>query len=107
MKVRGLELRFGTDAKGAQSVFPPSIHASGTEYYWVDGLSPDDVSLAPFPEVLQGLMQSPIDSNGKGEFVMGNDDSLATSPGVGKGNRNDELWKPSVATSKSTASPVS
>ena len=46
----GVEFRFGNDA--AQSVIPPSIHESGAEYKWLDGLSPDEVNVAPLPDAI-------------------------------------------------------
>jgi hypothetical protein len=42
------ELRF--QAKGAQTVLPPSRHKDGGLYTWLDGRSPDDVPLAPAPD---------------------------------------------------------
>jgi hypothetical protein len=41
------ELRF--QAKGAQTVLPPSRHKDGGRYVWLPGLSPDEVPLAPAP----------------------------------------------------------
>ena len=38
------ELRF--QAKGAQTVLPPSRHEKGTTYEWIDGHSPDDIEPA-------------------------------------------------------------
>ncbi|NQW26205.1 MAG: bifunctional DNA primase/polymerase [Cryomorphaceae bacterium] len=46
----GVEFRFGNDA--AQSVIPPSIHESGAVYEWLEGLSPDDVEVAPLPDLI-------------------------------------------------------
>lgn len=90
-----LEMRFGTDAKGSQSVFPPSIHASGVRYRWLDGLSPEDVELAAFPRALAELLNSP-ETNGDGEmsFTMGSDrESLSTHPGSSQGERNKTLCR--------------
>jgi len=42
----GTEWRFGNDS--AQSVIPPSVHASGAQYRWV--ISPDDCEVATLPE---------------------------------------------------------
>ncbi|MDA7918240.1 bifunctional DNA primase/polymerase, partial [Mariniblastus sp.] len=65
-KVHGLEVRLGTDGKGAQSVFPPSIHQSGDVYRWVEGLSPEDVKVAPFPvAVLKLLLKAAADKKSK------------------------------------------
>jgi hypothetical protein len=41
------ELRF--QAKGAQTVLPPSRHKDGGLYEWLPGRSPDEVPLAPAP----------------------------------------------------------
>ncbi len=41
--IGAVEIRIGNDSKGAQSVFPPSIHESGAQYAWLEGLTPDDV----------------------------------------------------------------
>ena len=45
-----LEVRTGNGGKGAQSVFPPSIHPSGAVYSWIEGLSLDDVPLGTLPD---------------------------------------------------------
>ena len=45
-----VEVRTGNGGKGAQSVFPPSIHPSGTVYAWEPGLSLDDVPLGDLPD---------------------------------------------------------
>jgi len=93
VKAQGLEMRFGTDAKGAQSVFPPSVHASGVAYRWLDGLSPSDAPLSPFPEAIAQLIASPADGNGSGKFIMGADadGDLASHPGATDGQRNKTL----------------
>lgn len=44
----GLDLK----AEGGYVVAPPSVHPSGRRYRWAEGLSPDDVPLAPLPEWL-------------------------------------------------------
>lgn len=41
----GLEFR----GDGGLSVLPPSLHASGRRYFWLPGLSPDEVPLAELP----------------------------------------------------------
>ena len=93
--VQGLEMRFGTDSRGAQSVFPPSVHVSGVAYRWLVGLSPNDVDLSPFPESLAQLIASPVNGNGSGEFVMAadTDGDLATHPGASVGHRNQTLCR--------------
>lgn len=59
IKVGGLEVRIGGGKKGAQSVFPPSLHASGVRYRWKLGFSPDEVEVAPIPDAfLQAILSS-------------------------------------------------
>jgi hypothetical protein len=63
VKFNGLEIRIGGGDKGAQSVFPPSLHASGVRYRWKYGYSPDDVDVAEVPE---SLMQAVLNKHGTG-----------------------------------------
>jgi putative DNA primase/helicase len=49
------ELRF--QAKGAQTVLPPSRHPSGRLYRWAKGCSPDDIEPAPMPDWLVKAMR--------------------------------------------------
>jgi len=59
IKVGGLEVRIGGGSKGAQSVFPPSAHASGVRYRWKYGFSPDEVDVAPIPDAfLQAIVNA-------------------------------------------------
>jgi hypothetical protein len=54
-----LEVRLGAGGKGAQSVFPPSVHPSGKPYRWLPGCSPDDVDPPPIPaEVVRRLNEA-------------------------------------------------
>ena len=46
---RGLEIRTGTHTRAAQSVVPPSRHASGCSYLWEPYLGPQEVAVAPLP----------------------------------------------------------
>lgn len=50
--VGGLELRLGTDNIGAQSVFPPSVHITGSRYAWLEGAGPDEVELQEIPSIV-------------------------------------------------------
>lgn len=52
-----VRLQGGTS--GAQCVMPPSVHALGKRYRWVDGRSPADVAAAPMPPWLVNLMSPP------------------------------------------------
>ena len=93
--VQGLEMRFGIESKGSQSVFPPSVHASGIQYAWLSGLSPDDVEPAEFPQTLAELITSPeTNADSSIEFVVGDDNSdLRTHAGASKGERNKTLCR--------------
>ncbi len=51
-KVRGLEVRLGTDEKGIYSVVPPSLHPDGEWYRWLPGRSPWEIAVAPLPQHL-------------------------------------------------------
>ena len=57
------ELRF--QAKGAQTVLPPSIHPDGRVYQWKLGHSPDDMAAAPAPEWLIRELSPPPPSPSK------------------------------------------
>ncbi|GMU61126.1 MAG: hypothetical protein AMXMBFR34_28890 [Myxococcaceae bacterium] len=50
----GLDLK----ADGGLIVAPPSLHASGQRYEWVDGRRPDQLRVAPVPPWLLGLIQA-------------------------------------------------
>lgn len=50
-------LAAGVDLRGDGGcvVAPPSLHASGRRYAWVEGGAPDETDIAPMPEWLQRL----------------------------------------------------
>ncbi len=52
--IDGLEIRCGNDGKGAQSVFPPSIHPTGSRYEWI--IPPDQAEPAAIPPALLQLI---------------------------------------------------
>ena len=92
--VEGLEIRFGTDAAGAQSVFPPSIHETGAQYRWLPGRSPDEVEPADFPAVLVDLINTPPSTAPPLTFTITNHpDSLDEHSGESEGSRNDTLCR--------------
>jgi hypothetical protein len=95
VKAQGLEMRFGIESKGSQSVFPPSVHASGVRYDWLADLSPDDVETAAFPDVLTELFSQPqTNGNGSLEFTMSDgDNDIRTHPGASQGERNATLCR--------------
>ena len=49
-KIGALEFRTGNGGKGAQSVFPPSIHPSGLVYTWL--VDPSEADVAELPETV-------------------------------------------------------
>lgn len=62
VKLLGIEIRIGGGNRGAQSVFPPSVHPSGSIYRWLPGLSPEDVPIMDFPESIRVLLANdPLD----------------------------------------------
>jgi hypothetical protein len=78
----GGELRF--QAKGAQTVLPPSRHESGRLYEWVEGHGPDDLEAAPAPGWLVELMMKDTPKASKAK--------VAGTAGVTvEGQRNTEL----------------
>jgi len=63
-KLAGLEIRIGGDKKGAQSIMPPSSHASGASYSWVEGMSPDDCDVAEIPRELLIAISNEVGEGG-------------------------------------------
>jgi hypothetical protein len=67
IKIGGLEVRIGGGGKGAQSVFPPSIHASGVRYRWKYGFGPDEVDVAEIPpQLMQAIVAA---TGGRGSEI--------------------------------------
>jgi hypothetical protein len=67
---------------GGFVVVPPSVHPSGAEYRWVDGLSLEDLPPAECPAWLLEASQAPQNGRPTGAWVD------AFSSVVGKGERN-------------------
>ena len=88
IKVKGLEVRIGGDAKGAQSIVPPSIHVTGTPYQWVDGMTPEDCEPEEIPEELILAINNAYNSAG-GASKPSALAILSTRPG--EGDRHDHL----------------
>jgi hypothetical protein len=87
---RGLEIRFGTDKVGAQSVFPPSVHASGQRYVWLN--HPSEFPPAPPPDWLAKAVapaSAPVIATMTTGLVMA--ETLENAPGQSEGNRNRKL----------------
>ena len=87
---RGLEIRFGTDKAGAQSVFPPSLHASGERYRWLN--HPSEFPPAPPPDWLAKAIApaaAPVVATMAASYVM--QETLENAPGQTEGNRHRKL----------------
>lgn len=88
-KFGALEFRTGNGDKGAQSVFPPSIHQSGIEYKWL--VPPDECPVADLTdEVVAYLTNCPdgkLPNNGRGGKGQAFWDKVAE--GVSHGERNE------------------
>lgn len=51
-----VEVRTGNGDKGAQSVFPPSVHQSGKRYEWLPGLSPEEIDPPRLPDIVNARL---------------------------------------------------
>jgi Bifunctional DNA primase/polymerase, N-terminal/Primase C terminal 1 (PriCT-1) len=52
----GIDIR----ADGGYVVAPPSLHASGLRYVWVEGRTPESIGIAPLPDwILRQAMEEP------------------------------------------------
>lgn len=89
--VGGVGFRTGGAAKGAQSVFPPSVHKSGSVYQWL--IHPDQVEVASLPDLViakiannEGNLFSEREAAGRGKPKEYWDSIL--QHGLDEGNRN-------------------
>jgi hypothetical protein len=84
----GEELRL--QAKGAQTVLPPSRHPSGARYAWKPGHSPEDFDPAPAPAwLLEALRADQADRNGHAQ-----EDNSQADPEVGELRLDPEAEPP-------------
>ena len=88
-KFLGLEVRIGGGDRGAQSIFPPSMHASGVSYSWVPGMSPEECEVAEVPHELLVAIVNQNDGTGEGERKPSANKILRE--GAGEGSRHDML----------------
>lgn len=93
IEAEGLEIRIGGGDKGTQSVFPPSVHHSGSIYTWLPGLSPDDVDVLPIPDSVVALFANDPQTLGAGGAFTAHDKEHweRIGRGVSEGSRNDSL----------------
>lgn len=88
IKVEGLEVRIGNEAKGSQSIVPPSIHFTGKPYQWVDGMTPEDCEPEEIPKELILAINNAYNSAGCKSKPAANA-ILHGRPG--EGDRHDHL----------------
>lgn len=74
--------------QGQQTILPPSIHHSGSEYMWVEGRSPWDVDLADCPDwIIEKVKDTPKAPTRESKKV-----TYSVDP-VGAGERNNDMTK--------------
>lgn len=89
VKPMGIEVRIG-NGSAIQSVLPPSIHHSGKQYQWLQGMGPDDIQIAPLPERLVNLLWNHDASNGgTGKKPV----IVAMQEPVKSGDRNNTIYR--------------
>lgn len=88
IKVAGLEVRIGGDSRGAQSIVPPSRHASGASYSWIEGFTPDDYEPAEIPRELLIAINNAAEQSGGNGKPFAND---ILHKIAGEGDRHDHL----------------
>lgn len=82
-----LEFRTGNSDKGAQSVFPPSIHPSGVEYTWL--VHPADVPIAELSDQFVAMLHNCPDGKLPAERTAKPQEHWdRIAKGVGEGERN-------------------
>ena len=91
-----VELRLGNDNRGAQSVFPPSIHWTGKEIKWVPGLWPSEVEPLPLSDAVVAKIwnlsgESPIDGSGNGAIARSPEHWQKILDGRPEGDRNSSM----------------
>jgi hypothetical protein len=94
MKVAGLEIRIGGGGKASQSIAPPSRHASGVDYEWVEDRSPWEVGIAEIPEVLLALIRDGLAGVGeeRAEKISPPAGKIYSQP-AGAGERHSSLLR--------------
>ncbi len=90
-KIGDLEVRTGYGGMAAQSVFPPSIHASGAHYKWL--VSPSECPPAEIPDSVQAWLWNFFGepTSGLDQNTRAKRDWRQIAKGVSEGSRNDDL----------------
>lgn len=94
--VGNVEFRLGNGNKGAQSVFPPSLHASGKRYTWL--LPPSEAEPADIPKgLLAKLWNLAGEDRIEEEHPRSVRHKLYETEGVAEGNRDNVIYAESCA----------
>lgn len=85
--------------EGGQTVMPPSKHASGHRYHWINKRSPKDIKVAEAPPWLLGILKNKQNEGGKGKESQSKNKNQpkeqlpGVSEGVVEGGRNAYLTR--------------
>lgn len=93
--------------EGGYVIAPPSKHVSGHIYAWIDGRSPGDIELAPFPADHQFLQEKQHPGDHEAYIDAAIKDELGKLAATGEGGRNDALNKATFALAQFIAHGVS
>jgi len=89
LHIGAVELRIGGGDKGAQTVFPPSIHPSGIEYQWLPGLSPGEIDVPEIPDIVVARIWNYQREKPGAETTVEGRDWKRIGAGVAEGSRNE------------------
>lgn len=103
VKPHGIECRIGNalgpdgQPRACQSVFPPSVHESGHQYQWVEGMSIDDFNgeFMELPAILFQMINDEschVTSKGVPGAKIGGTGNIVED-GASEGGRNNSLFK--------------
>jgi hypothetical protein len=84
-KFRGIEFRTGNGGKGAQSLFPPSVHPDGPVYTWL--VHPDEADPVPFPAAALAVIRRELGGADRGTTCLADGEVFT------QGRRNDTLFR--------------
>jgi hypothetical protein len=83
------DLKLGANDAGSQSIFPPSMHASGKQYEWL--IPPSEVDPPEIPDCVIHWLESRGKKNGKSTNTTNNTTTNNTSGKILDGKRNGTL----------------
>lgn len=88
VKKDGIEVRLGGGGKAAQTVLPPSWHASGFAREWLPGRSPEECELQPLPRAFRDAVIAAAGAKTGGGCVRDARAALVEEEFVGPGDRH-------------------